>query len=47
MASISGKEITRKLPLFIKPQMSDKKLNLLTAMVAKANKEFNKKHGNS
>ena len=41
------KELAKKLPLFIKPQMSDKKLNLLVAMVAKANKEFNKKHGKS
>lgn len=41
------KEVIKKLPLFIKPQMSDKKLNLLIGMVARANKEFNKKHGNS
>lgn len=32
--------IARKLPLFIKPQMSDKKLRLLIDMVAIANKEF-------
>lgn len=42
---MNEKKLVSKLPLFIKPQMSDKKLNLLIAMVARANKEFNKKHG--
>lgn len=44
---MNEKNITKKLPLFIKPQISDKKLNLLAAMVSRANKEFKKKHGNS
>lgn len=45
MGSMDEKELTNKLPLFIKPEMSDKKLKLLVNMVARANKEFNKRHG--
>ena len=47
MPIVQNKKLIKKLPLFIKPQMSDKKLNLLVGMVARVNKEFNKKHGNS
>lgn len=41
---MSGKKLAIRLPLFIKPHMSDKKLNLLINMVNKANKEFIKKN---